>query len=70
MGDRWQEWVTRGGADLVEREERAEEELLVLLLEREREAVDDRAEDLEQLGDAVVPLRLVDETVEDVVDRL
>jgi hypothetical protein len=42
----------------------------VLLFERESEAVDDGAQDLQQLGHAVVPLRLVDEVVEDVVDLL
>lgn len=42
----------------------------MLVLERQREPVDDRAEDLEELRDTVVPLRLVDERVEDVVDRL
>ena len=44
--------------DLVQREERLEQEVLVLVLERQRKAVDDRAEDLQELGDAVVPLRL------------
>ena len=47
-----------------------EKEDLVLLFERERETVDDRAEDLQELGHPVVPLRLVDEVVEDVVDLL
>mmetsp|Transcript_13026 Transcript_13026/g.38247 ORF Transcript_13026/g.38247 Transcript_13026/m.38247 type:complete len:450 (-) Transcript_13026:566-1915(-) len=56
--------------DLVQRQQRAHQEGLVLVLEREREAVDDGAEDLQQLRDAVVPLRLVDELVEDVVDGL
>jgi hypothetical protein len=54
---------------LVERDEDAGEERLVLLLERECKAVDDGAEDLEQLGDAVVALRLVDKLEENVVDR-
>ena len=59
-----------GAGGLVQRDQRAGQELLVLVLEGEGEAVDDGAEDLEQLGDAVVPLRLVDEAVEDVADRL
>ena len=42
----------------------------MLLLERQREAVDDAAEDLEELGDAVVALGLVDEAVKCVVDLL
>ena len=57
-------------AHLVQRQQRLHQELFVLVLERQGEAVDDRAEDLEELGDAVVPLGLVDETVEDVVDAL
>ncbi len=47
-----------------------EKEDLVLLLEREGEPIDDWAEDLQELGHPVVPLRLVDEVVEDVVDLL
>ncbi len=47
-----------------------EKEDLVLLLEREGEPIDDWAEDLQKLGHPVVPLRLVDEVVEDVVDLL
>lgn len=61
--------VQREALDLVQRDQAPCEERLVLVLERERKAVDDRAEDLEQLGDAVVPLRLVHELEEDVVDR-
>ena len=40
----------------------------MLLLQRQRKAVDDRAQDLEQLRDAVVVVALVDEAVEGVVD--
>ena len=39
----------------------------MFFFERQREAVDDGAEDLEQLCDAVVPLRLVHEPVKNVV---
>lgn len=46
----------------------ASQERLVFLLERKREPVDDRTKDLEQLGDTIVPLRLVDELEEHVVD--
>ena len=53
---------------LVERDERLDQERLVLLLQRQRKAVDDRAQDLEQLRDAVVVVALVDEAVEGVVD--
>ena len=42
----------------------------MFFFERQREAVDDGAEDLQELGHPVVPLRLVDEVVEDVVDLL
>ena len=54
----------------MERDERLDQERLVLLLQRQRKAVDDRAQDLEQLGDAGVVHggRLVDEAVEGVVD--
>lgn len=54
---------------LVERDEDPGKECLVLLLERERETIDDGSEDLEQFCNAVVALRLVDELEEDVVDR-
>ena len=46
---------------LVKRQQRLLEELLVLLLERQGKAVDDGPQDLEQLGNAVVPVRLEDE---------
>jgi hypothetical protein len=61
--------VQRETLDLVEGNEDPSEERLVLFLEREGETVDDGTEDLEQLGDTVVALRLVDELIEDVVDR-
>ncbi len=57
------EWMNEWMSDL-------EKEDLVLLLEREGEPIDDWAEDLQELGHPVVPLRLVDEVVEDVVDLL
>jgi hypothetical protein len=41
---------------------------LVLLLEGEGEAVDDAAQDLQQLSHAIVLFRLPDESEEDVVD--
>ena len=41
----------------------------MLVLERQSEPVDYRAKDFEELGDSVVPLRLVDEAVEHVADR-
>ena len=40
----------------------------MLRLQWQRKAVDDGAKDLEELSHPVVPLRLVDEVVEDVVD--
>lgn len=42
----------------------------MLLLERQREAVDDAAQNLQQLRDAVVVLGLKDEAVEHIVDGL
>ena len=58
------------GARFVERNERAAQRLLVLGTDGDGEAVDDGREDLQQLRDAVVLLVLVEELVEDVVDRL
>ena len=40
----------------------------MFFFQRQSEAVDDGAENLEELCDAVVTLRLVDEPVKDVVD--
>lgn len=57
------------GLGFVQRKQNTEEEYLVLLLERKSEPVDDCAQNFEQLGDAVMPLRFVDELVEDIVDR-
>ena len=42
----------------------------MLLFERQGKAIDDGAEDLQQLSNAVVVLGLKDEPVEDVVDGL
>lgn len=58
------------GLGLVQRDERASEEELVLLLHGQGEAVDYAAEDLEELADAVVALGLEYEAVEDIVDGL
>ena len=57
-------------ARLVQRHDDADEEHAMLALEREGEAIDDGAHDLEQLREAVVVLGLVDERVEHVVDAL
>jgi hypothetical protein len=46
-------------ARLVQGDQRLLQELDVLLLQRDREAVDDRAEDLQQLCYAVVPVALI-----------
>ena len=42
----------------------------MLVLERQREAVDYAAQNFEELRDSVMPLGLVDEAVERVVDLL
>ena len=42
----------------------------MLLLQGESKAIDDAAEDLQQLGNAIMVLSLEDEAVEDVVDGL
>ena len=47
-----------------------DQELLVLLLQRQRKAVDYAAQDLQQLADTVKVLGLVDIPQEDVVDLL
>jgi hypothetical protein len=53
---------------LVHGEKNASQEELMFLLERQGEAVDDRAQNLQQLGDSVVSFRLVHELEENVVD--
>ncbi len=40
----------------------------MLLFERQRESVDDRTKDLQQLSDAVETLRLINELEENIVD--
>ena len=52
----------------VQRDERTAQEDDVLLLQGQRESVDDGAQDLQQLPDTVVALRLVDKAVESVAD--
>lgn len=52
----------------MQRKENPHQEGLVLLLQWKCEAVDDRTEYLQQFRDAIMPLRLVDEMEEDVVD--
>jgi hypothetical protein len=53
----------------VHREEDSSQEELVLLLERQGEAVDNGAQNLQQLSDTVVALCLIHELEEDIVDR-
>ena len=55
---------------LVQRQECSLEENFVLLLERQREAVDDAPENFEEFRDAVMTFGLIDEPEEYVVDRL
>lgn len=62
--------VNPGRLRLVQGDEHPHEEQLVLLLHGQCESVDDAAEDLQQLADAAVPLRLEDEPAEDVADSL
>ena len=54
----------------VQRQESALQENLMLLLQWQGETVDDAAEDLEKLRDAVVSLSLIDKSEKDVVDCL
>ena len=53
---------------LVKGDERPNEELQVLLLQRDRKAVDDGAQNFKQLADAVVTFGLIDKAVEHVRD--
>lgn len=53
----------------MQREEGAHEEGLVFLFERQSKAIDDGPKDLQELRDPVVPLGLVNEVIEHVVDR-
>ena len=55
---------------LVQRDQRLLQRLQVLGTDRHREAVDDRRQNLQQLRDAAVHVRLVEELVERVVDDL
>jgi len=54
--------------DLMKRYEHTSEEELVFLLEWQSKTVDDGAQDLEQLGNAIETFGLVDELEKDVVD--
>ena len=54
----------------VKRKKRALEERLVLLLQREGEPVDDRAQDLQEFGNAIVGLVVDDDAIEEVLSRL
>ena len=54
--------------DFVQGNEDPGEEKFVLLLQWQRETIDNGAENLEKFGDAVEPLRLINELEEDVVD--
>lgn len=55
-------WMVHGQAlHLVQRQQRFEQKCLVLLLQRQGEAVDNGAENLEQLGNSVVMFGLVNE---------
>ena len=53
----------------MEWDKHAGQEQLVFFLERQCEAVDDRAEYLEKLCNTIEPFRLVYELEEDIIDR-
>jgi hypothetical protein len=62
-------WVIhRETLDFVKRDKNAHQEGLVLLFERQREAVDDRPQNLQEFSNAVMSFGLIDEVVEHVVD--
>jgi hypothetical protein len=54
--------------DFVKRNQDPSKEQLVLLLQWQGKAVDDRTENLEELRNTIEPLGLIDELEEDVVD--
>lgn len=54
---------------LVHGQQHTSKEQLVLLLQWQRESVDDRTQDLQQFGNTIVPLGFVHELEENVVDR-
>lgn len=60
--------IRSGALRPVQRHQSPDQEKLVLLFQRQRETVDYTSQNLEQLRDAVVPLCLENEPVEDVVD--
>lgn len=55
--------------DFMQRYQHSREEQLVFLFERQRETVDYRAEDFQQLSDTVEPFGLVDELKKYIIDR-
>lgn len=61
--------VQRKALHFMQRDQNPRQEGLMLLLKRERESVDDRSQDLEQLRDPIMPLGFVDEVEEDVINR-
>ena len=54
---------------LVKRKKHASEKELMLFLQRQSKAVDDRAKNFEQLCNAIEPLCFIDELEEDVIYR-
>ena len=54
--------------DFVERNKNAHQERLMFVLEGQCKSVDDRSEDLKEFSNAIMPLRLIDEVVEHVVN--
>mmetsp|Transcript_25204 Transcript_25204/g.70452 ORF Transcript_25204/g.70452 Transcript_25204/m.70452 type:complete len:265 (-) Transcript_25204:242-1036(-) len=58
----------REGPHLMQWNQGLEQELLVLVFQRQREAVDNAPQDLQQLADTTVVIGLVDDLEEDVLD--
>lgn len=56
------------GLDLVKWKQDTDEKHLVLFLKGQGKAIDDAAEDLQELGNPIVMFSLINEPVEDVVD--
>ena len=61
--------IKRQTLDFVKWDKDSSQKSLVLLFERQRKTIDDRTEDLQQLCNSIVALRLIDEMVEDIAYR-
>jgi hypothetical protein len=61
--------IERQALDFVKWDKDSSQKSLVFFFERERKTIDDRTEDLQELCNSIVALRLIDEMVEDIAYR-